>query len=191
MTHTPDLDPSPTRPLSAEELFPLVYEHLRGLAGDQLARELPGHTLTPTALVHEAYLRLAHRVGGWCGRTHFLHAAARAMRNILISHARAKKSLKRGGDRRRIDLDGLDMAAPPGDDDVAALDEALTALAAEDPLAAAMVELRYFGGADWPEVAAALNISADDARREWCYARAWLVHRLRLGGEPRARPGAI
>ena len=176
------LDP-PTRPQTADELFAEVYEQLRALAAGQLAREPPGHTLTPTALVHEAYVRLSNRSRGWCGRTHFLHAAARAMRNILISHAQGKKSLKRGGDRRRVDLDGLDLAAPPADDDLLALDEALGALAAEDPVAAAVVELRYFGGADWAEVAAALNVTADDARQEWCYARAWLHHRLRHGGD--------
>src|SRR5262249_23346796 len=144
----PQLEPSPG-PRTADELFREVYEQLRGLAAGQLARELPGHTLTPTALVHEAYLRLAPRDRGWSGRTHFLRAAARAMRHILISHARTKKSLKRGGDWQRVDLDGLDLADPPSDDDLLALDEALMALAAEDARAAAVVELRYFGGADW------------------------------------------
>jgi RNA polymerase sigma factor (TIGR02999 family) len=177
--HPPaSIDPPP-RELTAEALFMAVYEQLRELAAGQLAREVPGHTLTPTALVHEAYLRLSHRRHGWCGRTHFLHAAARAMRHILISHARAKKSLKRGGDRTRVDLDDLDLVAPPSDDDLLALDDALTALAAEDPTAAAVVELRYFGGADWAALAAALRLTPDDARQEWCYAKAWLLHRLR------------
>src|SRR5262249_13319649 len=124
-------------PTTTDELFREVYDQLRGLAAGQIAREPAGHTLTPTALVHEAYLRLARRGGAWCDRKHFVHAAARAMRHILISHARAKKSLKRGGDRLRLDFDGLDLAAPPADDDLLALDEALTALADEDALAAA------------------------------------------------------
>jgi RNA polymerase sigma factor (TIGR02999 family) len=179
------LDP-PSRPRIADELFAEVYEQLRVLAAGQLAREAPGHTLTPTALVHEAYVRLSNRSRGWCGRTHFLHAAARAMRNILISHARGKKSLKRGGDRQRVDLEGLDLASPPTDDQMLELDEALTALAAEDRLAAAVVELRYFGGADWGEVTAALDITDGDARQEWCYARAWLHHRLQFGAGPQS-----
>ena len=163
---------------TAEELFPVVYDHLRGLAAGQLARESPGHTLTPTALVHEVYLRLSGRGRGWCGRVHFLHAAARAMRHILISHARGKKSQKRGGARGRVDFAGLDLAAPPADEDLLALDAALADLGAEDPVAAAVVELRYFGGAGWDEVAAAAGLSADAARHEWAYAKAWLLHRL-------------
>jgi RNA polymerase sigma factor (TIGR02999 family) len=158
-----------------------VYEQLREIAANQLGRELPGHTFTPTALVHEAYLRLAHRIPDWGGRTHFLHAAARAMRNILVSHARAKKSLKRGGNRTRVALEGLDLAVVPDDDAMTALDDALTALAAEDVRAATVVELRYFGGTNWESVAKAMNLTLNEVRREWTYAKAWLNHRLGLG----------
>jgi hypothetical protein len=103
------------------------------------------------------------------------------MRNILISHARGKKSLKRGGDRARVNLDGLDFAAPLTNDALLSLDAALTLLAEEDPVAAAVVEMRFFGGADWDGIAAALELTVDDARQEWCYAKAWLLHRIQSG----------
>jgi RNA polymerase sigma factor (TIGR02999 family) len=169
---------TPPRP-SADELFQAAYDELRRLASGQLAHEHAGLTLTATALVHEAYIRLARRDAAWQGRSHFLRSAARAMRHILVSHARGKNRLKRGGGRQRLDLDALDLGVPPPDDDLLALEEALTTLATEDPLPAEVVELRYFGGADWPAVAEALGGTTDDARKHWAYAKAWLFDRLR------------
>jgi RNA polymerase sigma factor (TIGR02999 family) len=175
----PDNTPGPRQ---ADELFQATYRELRQLAVGQLAHEQAGLTLTATALVHEAYLRLAGRDAPWNGRTHFLRAAARAMRHILVSHARGKNRLKRGGGRQRVDLDGLDLAVLPPDDQLLALEEALSALAAEDPLPAEVVELRYFAGADWPAVAEALDAPVDEVKRHWAYARAWLFDRLNPRG---------
>jgi RNA polymerase sigma factor (TIGR02999 family) len=182
---TPSTKPSHT---SAEGLFPDVYDQLRSLAGAQLAHESSDHTLSPTALVHEVYLRLSGRGWGWNDRSHFLRVAAQAMRHILISHARTKNSLKRGGDRVRVELDGLDFASPPDCTTLLALDAALSALAAEDPGAAAVVELRYFGGADWDAIAASVHLSVEDARQEWAFAKAWLLRYLRSAGTNRHRP---
>jgi RNA polymerase sigma factor (TIGR02999 family) len=165
---------------STGELLPLAYDELRRLAAQRLAREAPGQTLQPTALVHEAYLRL---VGGdpdrrWEGRTHFLAAAAAAMRRILVDNARRKARKKRGGGLRRIEL--ADPPAPDRDDELLALDEALNRLAEEDPVAAKVVELRQFAGLGHEETAAALGITVYLARQKWTYARAWL--RAALGG---------
>jgi RNA polymerase sigma factor (TIGR02999 family) len=183
---------------AAGELLPLVYDELRRLAGSRLAREAPGQTLQPTALVHEAYIRL---VGGdparaFDGRGHFFAAAAAAMRRILIDRARDRRRLKRGGGRRRvqIDLDNL-LAEPPGDD-VLALDEAVTALAREDPEAAELVKLRAFAGLTLARAAEVLGIARRTADRDWAYARAWLCHALAgtdrpgSGEEKMAGPGA-
>jgi RNA polymerase sigma factor (TIGR02999 family) len=159
---------------AASELLPLVYDELRRLAAQRLARESSGQTLQATALVHEAYLRL---VGGdrdrvWDGRAHFFAAAAEAMRRILVEHARRKSRRKRGGGRRRIDL--ADTPAPGPDEDLLALDEALTRLAEEDAVAAKVVELRQFAGLGHEDIAAALGITVYLARQKWTYARAWL-----------------
>jgi RNA polymerase sigma factor (TIGR02999 family) len=167
-------------PHAAEQLLPLVYQELRRLAAQQLAREKPGQTLQATALVHEAYLRL---VGGaelsWNSRGHFLCAAAEAMRRILIEQARRKGSVKHGGGRRRVDLDEVAPAATPrDDDDLLAIDEALTRLAAHEPARAELVKLRFFGGLTMPEAAAALGISLATAERWWVLARAWLCAEL-------------
>src|SRR6516165_9979978 len=148
-------------PRATEQLQPLVYEELRKLAVQKMAQEAPGQTLEPTALVHEAYLRL---VGGdrrehWDGRGHFFAAAAQAMRYILVENARRKRSRKRGGGRTRQDVDDDLIAAPPLREDLLALDEALTRLAATNPAAAQVVQLRYFAGLPLPEVAQALGIS--------------------------------
>jgi RNA polymerase sigma factor (TIGR02999 family) len=158
-------------PSAAGQLLPLVYDELRKLAAQKLAREKPGQTLDATALVHEAYL---HLVGdqGFASRPHFLAAAAEAMRRILIDRARARGSLKRGGDRRRVALDGV--AAPDPDERLLALDEALTQLAGADPLAARVVEMHHFTGMTHEQVAAALNLSVYLARQKWAFARAWL-----------------
>jgi RNA polymerase sigma factor (TIGR02999 family) len=166
---------------TTDELFRAVYAELRRVASAHLAQERPGHTLTPTALVNEVYLRFARRPRRWNDRAHFLRTAARAMRNILLSHARGKARLKRGGGRCRVELDALNLAAPPADENLIALDDALTVLTAEDPLAAAVVEMRYFGEAGWADIAAALRIPESAVKQNWAFAKAWLFNRLRLG----------
>jgi RNA polymerase sigma factor (TIGR02999 family) len=166
-------------PQAAEQLLPLVYNELRRLAAEMMAQEKPGQTLQPTALVHEAYLRLVDvaKAQHWNSRGHFFAAAAKAMRRILVERARRKKRVKHGGECERRPL--RDLAAARPDHDPVAVDEALTLLAAEDPLAAGVVELRYFAGLDHEEVAAALDITVCQARRKWAYARAWLRDSLR------------
>ena len=164
---------------AAEQLLPLVYDELRRLAAQKMAQEKPGQTLQATALVHEAYLRL---VGGETGRTyrnrsHFFATAATAMRRILVDNARAKQSDKRGGRRRRVPL--VDVAAPLPDDELLTLNEALGKLAAEDPLKAQLVELRYFGGLTGDQAADVLGISPSTADRYWAFARAWLQAEVR------------
>lgn len=161
---------------AASELLPLVYDELRKLAAARLADEKPGNTFQPTALVHEAYLRLVGdgQPRDWNGRGHFFGAAAEAMRRILVESARRKKTLKRGGDRgpAPFDLAGLANAERPHE--VLAVDEALATLAAVDAQAAELVKLRYFVGLTVPDAAKALNISTRSAERLWAYARAWL-----------------
>jgi RNA polymerase sigma factor (TIGR02999 family) len=161
-------------PHAADKLLPLVYEELRKLAAVRLAAERPGQTLQATALVHEAYVRLVdvEHARHWNSRGQFFAAAAEAMRRILVEAARRKGRLKHGGDAQRHGL--TDVAAPGPDDDLVALDEALQTLAAEDPEAAKVVELRYFGGLSHEDAAAALNITVYQARQKWTYARAWL-----------------
>jgi RNA polymerase sigma factor (TIGR02999 family) len=178
-------------PHAADELLPLLYDELRQLAAQRLAREAPGQTLQATALVHEAYLRL---VGGgdasaaheqdWNSRGHFFAAAAEAMRRILIEQARRKGRLRHGGQRRRMDLDEACPVLEPPDDDLLALDEALTRLAARDPVKAELVKLRFFAGLTMPEVAAALGISLATAERYWVFARTWLYAELADEGPP-------
>jgi RNA polymerase sigma factor (TIGR02999 family) len=167
-------------PKAAAELLPLVYAELRGLAAARMAAERAGHTLDATALVHEAYLRLVGPDPGqpWAGRGHFFAAAAEAMRRILVESARRKGRLRRGGDRERVDLDGLDIAAPEPGDDLLALDEALTQLAVADPRAAELVKLRYFAGLTIPQAAAALGIAPRTADFLWAYAKSWLLQRI-------------
>ena len=163
-------------PKAGDQLLPLVYDELRRLAARRLAHERPGQTLQPTALVHEAYLRLvgAGETLRWEGRGHFFAAAAEAMRRILVEAARRKRTLKRGGDRRRepVDLDALHAGGPARD--VLALHEALEQLAAHDPLKARLVEMRFFGGLTLNEAADCLGIPERSADRAWRYARAWL-----------------
>src|SRR5215510_2911083 len=159
---------------AAAQLLPLVYDALRKLAAQKLAQEKPGQTLQATALVHEAYLRLVGQSEKqqWDGRGHFFAAAAEAMRRILVEAARRKQRLKHGGALQRVELSDRPAAAP--DENLLALDEALTRLAAEDPLAAKVVELRHFAGLGHEAVAAALHVSVYMARQKWAYARAWL-----------------
>jgi RNA polymerase sigma factor (TIGR02999 family) len=167
---------------AADQLLPLVYKELRALAAAKLAQEKPGQTLEPTALVHEAYLRLVDvdTVRHWKSRGHFFAAAAEAMRRILVDQARRKHSQKRGGDRVRVDFDNANLAPAADSDEVLAVDEALAGLAAADAQAAQLVQLRYFAGLSIPEAAEALNLSARSADRLWAYARAWL--RRAIGG---------
>jgi RNA polymerase sigma factor (TIGR02999 family) len=163
-------------PKAAADLLPLVYAELRRLAAARLAGEKAGHTLQPTALVHEAYLRLVDTDKGreWNGRTHFFATAAEAMRRILVDHAREKDSRKRGGERARAEFREDALAAPEASDEILAVDEALAGLAAADPQAADLVKLRYFAGLSVDEAARALNISPRSVDRLWAYARAWL-----------------
>ena len=161
-------------PHAAEQLLPLVYEELRKLAAQKLAQEKPGQTLEATALVHEAYVRLVNeeQAQRWHSRVHFFAAAAEAMRRILVESARRKKRFKHGGTRQRAELE--DYPAPSADEDLIALDEALQRLAAEDPIAARVMELRRFAGLGHKQVAATLGITLYQARQKWTYARAWL-----------------
>jgi RNA polymerase sigma factor (TIGR02999 family) len=176
-------------PSAPEQLLPLVYEELRRLAAQRLAGEKPGQTLQPTALVHEAYLRLvpggeaaAPRTPHWNSRGHFFAAAAQAMRRILVESARRKRRQKHGGARKRIDLADADPAYYPDDDEILAVDEALEQLAAEDPQAARLVQLRYFGGLSVEEAAELLGVARSTAYEHWAYARASL--RLKLLPDP-------
>jgi RNA polymerase sigma factor (TIGR02999 family) len=174
---------------AAEQLWPVVYDELRRLAAQKLAHEKPGQTLQATALVHEAYLCLVASPGGepgegpvrWECRGHFFAAAAEAMRRILVDQARRKHSAKRGGDRQRLALDeGASLAAPDGapKEDLLALDEALRQLAAEDPVKARLVDLRFFAGVSLEDAARMLGVSPSTAKRYWVYARSWLYGKL-------------
>jgi RNA polymerase sigma factor (TIGR02999 family) len=163
---------------AAADLLPLVYDELRELAAARLASESPGHTLNPTALVHEAYLRLAGGEREFEGRGHFFAAAAEAMRRVLVDHARNRNRLKRGGGRTRLDLDSLTNAAAATDDDLVDLDDALDRLAKDYPAAADLVKLRFFGGMTLSEAAAILALSDRTADRYWVFARTWLADAL-------------
>jgi RNA polymerase sigma factor (TIGR02999 family) len=171
-------------PQAAAQLLPLVYDALRHLAAHRLAHEAPGQTLQPTALVHEAYLRLIGDTPDrhWDGRGHFFAACAEAMRRILVERARSKRRLKRGGDAARLPLEEAELLAPELSEDVLALDEALTELAATDRAAADLVQLRYFGGLSIPDAAQALGVSPRTAKRLWAFARAWLMDKLQGAG---------
>jgi RNA polymerase sigma factor (TIGR02999 family) len=175
-------------PSASEQLLPLVYEELRRLATQRLAREKPGQTLQATALVHEAYLRLvnANHLQGWDSRGHFFAAAAEAMRRILVENARRKRRLKHGGGRARLPLDLDHVAARESDkdpDDLLAFDEALGKLAVVDARAAELVKLRYFAGLTIPQAAVVLGVSPRTADLSWAYARAWLKTELQAQDE--------
>jgi RNA polymerase sigma factor (TIGR02999 family) len=168
-------------PHAAAQLLPLVYDELRQLAAQKLAHETPGQTLQPTALVHEAYLRLVGNdpEAHWNSRGHFIAAAAEAMRRILVENARRKKTEKHGGKRQRLDLSQAEPVTQADPDTVLDLDEVLTILAGEDAEAAQVAKLKLFVGLSIEEAAQALSLSRADAYRQWAYARAWLHARLR------------
>lgn len=168
---------------AAERLLPLVYDELRKLAAFRMANEPAGLTLQPTALVHEAWLRLGGSEGRpWKGRAHFFAAAAEAMRRILIENARRRKALRHGGGQVRLDIQEVEVAAPAADAQLLAIDEALSRLSALDPKKAELVKLRYFIGLTIEEAAATLDISEATAKRWWEYARAWLFSEVRDSG---------
>jgi RNA polymerase sigma factor (TIGR02999 family) len=177
---------SPDDLAARSRLLALVYDELRRIAAAKMAGESPGHTLQPTALVHEAYLRLIGPECRWEGRGHFFAAAAEAMRRILVENARRKQAAKRGGDRAQADLDLAAVAAPVPDDDLLALDEALERFAAVEPKKAELVKLRYFAGLTIERTAEALGISTATAERWWAYARAWLFLAVRGEKTPKA-----
>ena len=169
----------------AEELLPLVYEELRRIAAHKMAQEAPGQTLQPTALVHEAWLRLgADAQPAWTNRAHFFAAAAEAMRRILVERARRRNALKRGGGAERVSLDEMEIPIGMADDDrLLAVDEALEKLAAVEPGEAELVKLRYFTGLSFEEAAAVLGITVAAAKEKWAYARAWLAVKLRRSSQ--------
>jgi RNA polymerase sigma factor (TIGR02999 family) len=175
-------------PHAAELLLPLVYDELRKLAADRLAQERPGQTLQATALVHEAYVRLAvgERARQWNSRGHFFAAAAEAMRRILVENARRKRGPRRGGGLQRVNLDEAVSCSPEPADDLLCLNEALDQLAREDPRKAELVKLRYFTGLSVQEAADALGISRATADRYWAYAKVWLY--CALSGEAMPEP---
>jgi len=164
---------------AADELLPMVYEELRKLAASKMANEAAGHTLQPTALVHEAWLRL---VGDdnpkFAGRAHFFAAAAEAMRRILIDRARRKRALRHGGGQLRVDLQQIDLASPDAEDQLLAVNEALDRLATQHPVEAELVKLRYFVGLTVEEAAGLMDISPRTALNYWTHARTWLYHEI-------------
>lgn len=169
-----DSTPSPANtPANSADLLPGVYDELRRLARGMMASESGPQTLTATALVHEAWLR----VGGesvWQNRRHFFGAAAQAMRRILINRVRARQAVKRGGIQKRVELEDDMIVAPAPDEELLAVDEALGKLAAADPLAAEIVSLRFFAGMAWAEIAVVTGLSERELNRQWAFARAWL-----------------
>lgn len=167
-------------PNAAEQLLPLVYTELRELAARKLTHEPPGQTLQPTALVHEAYLRLVNddQTRRWDSRGHFFAAAAEAMRRILIEKARQKHSQRHGGGRQRLDLENIQLLDEAAPESVLALNEALERLAEGEPVVGQVVKLRFFAGLSIPETAKVLHISPRTVTRHWCFARAWLYQQL-------------
>lgn len=172
-------------PGAAEALLPLVYDELRRLAAARLAQERPGQTLQATALVHEAWLRLSGpNQAPWDGRKHFFSAAATAMRRILVENARRKQRARHGGGWQRVDLADVDLPCPMPDDELLALDEALTRLAVSHPVAAQLVQLCFFSGLTQAEAAQQLGMSRATAERIWSFARAWLFRETRKALNP-------
>lgn len=175
---------------AAERLLPLVYDALRQLAAQKMAQEAPGQTLQATALVHEAYLRLVdvEKAQHWNSCGHFFAAAAEAMRRILVERARRKRRGKHGGGRARVEFDEADLVGQMPPEDLLALDEAMTRLAAEDPQKARLVQLRFFAGLSLEEAARAIGVSGVTAKRYWRYARAWLHREVRGTGDGAGDP---
>jgi RNA polymerase sigma factor (TIGR02999 family) len=164
---------------AAHELLPLVYEELRKLAASKMTDEAPGNTLQPTALVHEAWLRLVGSENPkFAGRAHFFAAAAEAMRRILIDRARHKRAMRHGGGQVKVDIQQIDLASPDADDQLLAVNDALGKLAAQDPVEAELVKLRYFVGFTVEEAAILLDISPRTARNYWAHARTWLYREI-------------
>ncbi len=169
-----------------QRLLPILYDRLRDLATGALRHERPGHTLQATALVNEAYLRLVdQRQVNWQNRAHFLAIASQVMRRVLVDHARKRLGPKRGGDRRRLTLSGLDAAAPERTIDLIALDEALRQLADEEPTEARIVEMRFFADMSVIEIAEVLGVTTRTVQRRWNFAQAWLYRRI--GGDGASR----
>ena len=167
-------------PKAAEELLPFVYEELRKLAAARMANESPNQTLQPTALVHEAWLRLVGEENPqFANRAHFFSAAAEAMRRILIDKVRRKRALRHGGDQKRVEMEGLEVAAPCDDDELLAVNEALDKLTATHPVQAEVVKLRYFVGMTNVETAQALGLSERTVKNYWTHARAWLFREIK------------
>jgi RNA polymerase sigma-70 factor (ECF subfamily) len=176
---------------AADELLPLVYEKLRTLARELMVQERPDHTLQPTALVHEAYLKLIDQTRAhWRDRAHFFSVAALALRRILVDHARGHERAKRGGGRTKLQLDEGLIAAYEQTVDLLGLDDALARLAQQDAQRARVVELRFFAGLSTDETAAVLNVSTRTVERQWRYARAWLFRELK-DDEPQPNAGEI
>jgi RNA polymerase sigma factor (TIGR02999 family) len=172
---------------AAEQLLPLVYDELRALARSRLAKLPPNQTLQPTALVHEAYVRVVgEHDPGWQSPGHFFAAAAQAMRNILVDRARRKAAVKHGGGRKRIDLDALDVSFDTASPDILALHEVLTRLEREDPRRAQIVNLRFFAGLTAEQTATAMNLSLGTVEREWRGIKNWLAERLADDPPPQA-----
>jgi RNA polymerase sigma factor (TIGR02999 family) len=167
-------------PRASEEILPLVYNDLRRQAGAQMAREAPGQTLQPTALVHEAWLRM---VGGgnqlWQNRAHFYGAAAEAMRRILIENARRKSRLKRGGDQMRLDIEHVELAETTPEEKILLIDDAVERLQSHDPERARVVVLKFFGGFTNQEVATSMGVTERTVERHWAFAKAWLFQKIR------------
>lgn len=170
-------------PKAADELLPLVYEELRKLATSRMARETPGHTLQPTALVHEAWMRLVgSKNPQFDGRAHFFAAAAEAMRRILIDRARRKQAVRHGGGLERVELDEADFATQKDDDQLLAMNDALDKLAAQNKVEAELVKLRYFVGMTTAEAAEVLGITEAAAKHYWIHARTWLYQEITTRG---------
>jgi RNA polymerase sigma factor (TIGR02999 family) len=178
-------------PRAAAELLPLVYDELRRLAAHRLAGERHDHTLQPTALVHEAWLKLAGAdERTWQGRQHFFAAAAEAMRRILVDRARRRQAAKRGAGAERLDMDEADLAAPAPDDQLLAMNDALAKFARVDDRRAELVKLRYFAGMTFEEAAGVLGIAVPTAKQWWAYARAWLRVELAAEANGELKPGS-
>ena len=169
-------------PKAAEQLLVLVYDELRRLAASKLAQEAPGQTLQPTALVHEAWLRLAgNQNASFKDRTHFFRASAEAMRHILIDRARRKKTERHGGNYRRVELEEFDLTTPSADEQLLVVNEALEQLALEHPVQAELVKLRYFAGLTNEEVSEVMGISISTVKNYWAFSRAWLLNQIEGG----------